>query len=219
VEGKSDKIFVDAWAPRAFKDHAIVTHSHQGKGSLPKDPMAKSDPKRRGLLDQLPAKLRAFAESGDPQDSAVLVLIDADAENCIELKQQLLKMAEGLNPKPNVVFRIAVEETEAFYLGDLKALKLAYPEADMVKARKYAPDSICGTSELFGQIVHDGGLNKVTWAEKMGQIMAVVPHQNRSPSFRAFHAGIAKLTAASTSVPKRSTRKYRHVARTSKVRR
>ena len=214
VEGLSEKALIDRWAPRAFRGHSFEAHPHQGKGTLPDDPAGPPVPRRRGLLDLLPATLRAFAAAGE---SAILVLVDADRDDCTRLKRRLVAMAAKLDPRPNVVFRIAVEETEAFYLGDLHALGLAFPKADTRRARQYKPDSICGTAELFGEIVGDGGLNKVWWAEAIGPHLTTVPKRSRSPSFRALHAGVKKLLETSDEPAKK--RKFKHVARTSGKRR
>ncbi len=172
-----------------------------------------------GCLSFHPRKIVTTGEGGAvTTGDAVLVLVDADEEHCIVLKDSLVTLATSLNPRPNVVFRIAVEETEAFYLGDLRALQIAFPDADMAKARRYTPDSVCGTAEKFGEIVDDGGLNKVHWAEEMGPRITVDPGKSRSPSFKALHAGIAKLIASQPQ-PQPRPRKFRHVSRTSRTRR
>jgi len=167
----------------------------------------------------LPAKLKAFAAAGIENDNAILVLVDADNDNCVNLKRSLVQLANSLNPRPNVVFRIAVEESEAFYLGDLHALKLAFPHADMALARSYVQDSVCGTAEMFGRVVGDNRFDKVSWAEKIGPRMAIDPKKNRSPSFRALHEGIRKLITPPVPVPKKPKRKFRHAPRTSPSRR
>ena len=195
VEGKSEKELIERWGCRAFPQHTLVAHPHQGKGDLPKGPRGKPNPKRRGLLDLLPVTLRAFGESAARDDEGVLVLVDTDDERCTALKARIAAATKKLPRLPRVVFRIAVEETEAFYLGDLRGLQAAFPDADMKKAREYLPDSICGTAELFGEIVDDGGLNKVAWAEVMGEHLTTSPARSRSPSFKALHAGVSKLIA------------------------
>lgn len=204
VEGRSESAFIDAWAGRAFPGHEFRPHPHEGKGSLPRK-NARPDPRRKGLLDLLPATLRAYGETRTASDYAVVVLVDADEENCLVLKKRLVAMAKEVRPRPQrLLFRIAVEETEAYYLGDLKALKAAFPQADMTRARRYKPDSIVGTAELFGEIVDDGGLNKVAWAHEMGARLTTDAATSRSESFRALVTGITKLVAPrSTPAPKR----------------
>ncbi|MBI3270934.1 MAG: hypothetical protein HYZ53_18170 [Planctomycetes bacterium] len=208
---------MEAWGPRAFKGHSFQAHPHQGMGALPDDFEARPDPKRRGLLDLLPATLRAYADSAASRNDAVLVLVDADDKKCEVLLSKLLALAESLSPRPNLVFRLAIEETEAFYLGDLRALRSAFPNADMSKANAYVPDSICDTAELFGQIVGDGGMNKVWWAEEMGPRVTTKPSHSRSPSFRKLHAGIVRLLKPSAGSP-RKQRRFRHVARSARRR-
>lgn len=209
VEGKSESELIERWAPRAFKGHTFIAHPHQGKGTLPKNPTHKPDPRRHGLLDLLPATLRAYGSSPNAAGDAVLVLVDADREDCTKLKAKLVSLVQSTNPRPKVVIRIAVEETEAFYLGDLRALRIAFPNADMRKARRYQNDSIVGTAELFGEIVADGGLNKVHWAEEMGLRLTTNPSRSTSPSFRALHRGIAKLIAGQPTPGRRSKKHWK----------
>ncbi len=215
VEGPSETAFVTRWARRAFPTLSVRVHAHQGKGEIPADPSRLPDPRRRGLLDQLPAKLRAFGASAN---NAVLVLVDADSQNCTKLKAALVQMAEQIQPLPPVLFRIAVEESEAFYLGDQRAVKSAYPNANLRLLRDYRPDSIVGTAELFGRVIGDGGLNKVAWAAMMGDHLTTDPGKSRSPSFRAFCAAFPRLglprLGSSDQQPKSRTKhwKSRHSA-------
>ncbi|HET9624448.1 MAG TPA: DUF4276 family protein [Kofleriaceae bacterium] len=208
VEGPSEKALLDAWAPRAFPGHEFNLRPHQGKGTLPAD--GRSDPRRRGLLDQLPATLRAYAKTFG-NDEAVLVLVDADAEDCVDLKQRLLNVAKTESPSLNVVFRIAVEETEAFYFGDLKAIAAAFPDADHEAAREFAPDSrpAEGTAETFAKVVRDGTLRKVEWAEKMGTKLTTRPEKSRSPSFKALYAGLERLTTTKAPSAKRRAKHWK----------
>lgn len=67
------------------------------------------------MLDQLPAKLRGFAEL--PGTYCVVVPVDADNDNCLELKSKLVNLYESIDPRPSyVLFRIADEETESWLL-------------------------------------------------------------------------------------------------------
>jgi hypothetical protein len=206
VEGPSEKVLLERWAPRAFPGHQFFLRPHQGKGELPR--RREVDPKRRGLLDQLPATLRAYAKTCTANE-AVLVLVDADDNDCVTLKRQLLELAQNECPNLRVVFRIAVEETEAFYFGDLKAIKAAFPDADMERARSFVPDSLPtnGTAEEFATVVGDDTLRKVDWAERMSTKLTTSPAASRSPSFKALHAGIKKLVQVART-PKRKAKKH-----------
>ena len=220
VEGKSEQILNDRWGQRAFPKHEVVSHAHQGKGRIPTDPMGPPESKRRGLLDLLPATLRAYGAASH-SNAAVLVLVDADDDGCVSLKKELVDMAAKIRPLPKrLLFRIAVEETEAFYFGDLAGLERAFPSADMVKARAYKPDEVCRTAELFGEVVGDGGLNKVAWAATMGELLTVRPQGSRSPSFKAFHGAFLRLAAprskAVVTPPKRKAKKHGKSIRSAK---
>lgn len=210
VEGPSERVLLDAWAPRLLKTAQIKVHPHQGKGSFPSDSRRKPDPKRRGLLDQLPAKLRAFANSLDPEADGVLVLIDADDSDTQVLRTKVAELAQELAGL-RVAVTVAIEETEAFYLGDLNALMRAFPNADRAKAAAYVPDSVCGTWELFGEIVGDDGANKVGWAEAMGPRLTTNPAKSRSPSFRDLIRQIRALLPSKSRARKQRT--FRHLAK------
>ena len=169
-------------------------HPHQGKGKLPEDPFARPELRHRGLLDQLPAKLRGFAKSL-PAEACVLVLVDADDTPCTALLADLKGMLVQLGDKrpPNVLFRLAIEETESWFIADPAAIKLAYPKANIKNLPK-TPDEIVGAWELLakaiGTKVAVSGRDKHAWAEKIS------PHLNldqvASPSLRKLIAGISQ---------------------------
>ena len=110
------------------------------------------------------------------------------------------------------VFCIAVEEIEAWLLGDESAIVKAYPQAKTKgKLRilhNYEQDSICGTWEVLADVVYPGGLLKLRksgdnpgmlkseWAKNIGVHMDL--QNNKSPSFQRFLAEIQKrITIAS----------------------
>lgn len=196
VEGPSEQHFLELWGRRFLPDCELRVHPHQGKGTLPKlgDKNQKTLRLRRGLLDQLPAKLAALGKALDHKEERVVVLIDADSEDLTQLRADLAALAASLVPAPVVKFCFAVEELEAFYLGDLKALAAAYPGHDQRLLARYQPDSICGTWEYFGQVIGDDGGNKVAWAEAMGSKLTTKPEQSRSPSFKDFCRDLIELT-------------------------
>jgi len=208
VEGLSESALLERWVPRLLKAEDFRVHPHQGKGSLPENADDRPDPRRRGLLDQLPAKLRGYASSTDRKSLHVVVLVDADDDDPAKLARDIAAAANRVAPDLAVTVCLAVEETEAFYLGDLKALKAAFPKADLKKARAYKPDSICGSWELFGQIVDDLGGNKVAWAEAMGVVLTTRAEESRSPSFKDFVRSM--LLVKTQREPKPSRKPHRH---------
>src|SRR5271169_6264361 len=104
TEGSSDVPAVKEILTRRFKlkenEHFRI-HPHRGKGSLPDNPLSLPDPKRRGLLDQLPAKLRGYAHM--PQWYCIVVLVDSDDTECRRLKQSLVGLYSILDRRPNCV--------------------------------------------------------------------------------------------------------------------
>jgi hypothetical protein len=163
---------------------------------LPNHPDARPIPKREGLLDQLPAKLRAYGRALDPSTDRVLVFLDLDDDDCLDLKRRLLATLGTCNPQPVVLFRIAIEEMEAFYLGDPAAIRRAFPQAKLRRLRGYVQDSICGTWELFREVIDAIIEDKPEWAEKMGANLGIEwrgRDANRSPSFQQFCRALLQL--------------------------
>ena len=153
VEGISEATLLGPWLKRFQPGHIHRIVPHQGKGTLPLRPEEPSDPKHRGLLDQLPAKLRAYGRSLDPATDRVLALVDADDDDCKALKASMLSVWRGCNPRPEAMFRIAVEETEAFYLGDRRAIRAAFRTCRRTPYDSYVQDSVCGTWEVFQAVI------------------------------------------------------------------
>ena len=142
--------------------------------------------------------------------SAVIVVVDLDDKNCQDFKQELLCVLRDCNPSPTALFRIAIEEIEAWLLGDAEAVKEAYPQASRPVLYRYRPDSICGTWEVLADAVSPGGsakLKKLGYPEagriKCEWAKQIIPHieldRNRSKSFQVFRDGIRKLAGESVS--------------------
>lgn len=197
VEGPSEAVLLREWLPRFLPSgHSFTIIQHRGKGHIPGNPARRPNPNNEGLLDQLPAKLRAYGKSLMSDTDRVVVLVDLDNDNCHDLKNRLIALLKYCKPKPVVLFRIAIEETEAFYLGDWKAIKAAFPKAKYHKLRGYEQDSICGTWEQFQQIIGAPSEDKVEWAKLMGPHLTTLwsgPKANKSPSFCQFCRGLLRL--------------------------
>jgi len=160
------------------------------------------------LLANLPARLKGYRQ-WLPSDWHVVVLIDVDNEDCRALKQRLEQVAvdAGLATKTaaggerfQVLNRLAIEELEAWFIGDEEALRAAYPriEKNLAQKEKYRdPDAIAGgTWEALERLLQKagyfrGGLGKVTAAREISQHM--VPERNRSRSFQVFRDGLLEM--------------------------
>ena len=207
IEDASGRIAVDAVLEKILgangANHSWRTHGYKGSERIPKSLRGKTDPKKRLLLNQLPRLLQGYGKSLD-DSAAVVVVVDLDDRDCLAFKRELLAVLNACDPRPNALFRIAIEEGEAWLLGDCAAVKAAYPRAKDSVLNAYEQDAICGTWEVLADAVHVGGaaalakagwpapgVAKCAWARKIAPHMD--PDRNRSPSFQAFRDGVRRL--------------------------
>ena len=207
VEDQSCRIALDQILEKILGTDPMVhswrSHHFKGPGCIPSDLHGPRYPKSRLLLDNLPSLLRAYGKSLQ-ESAAVIVVVDLDRRDCMAFKRQLLGVLNACNPRPRARFRIAIEESEAWLLGDRKAVKVAYPRAKNSVLNSYVQDNICGTWEVLAEAVNRGGLAplkragypevgeaKCEWARKIAPHMDV--DQNKSESFQVFRDGIRKL--------------------------
>jgi hypothetical protein len=166
---------------------------YKGTARIPKNLRPKTDSARRMLLDQLPKLLRGYGKARP--DSNIVVICDLDKRDKESFLAELTNVLNLCSPRPKAFFCLAVEELEAWYLGDLDAIRLAYPSAKNDVLSRYVPDSICDTWELLADAVYRGGrtvLSKKGWQavgiEKSNWATSIAPHMtieaNRSPSFQ-----------------------------------
>ena len=158
------------------------------------------------LLKELPKRLKGYRR-WIPNDWRIIVLIDEDRKDCLQMKERLEKAAReaGLRTKSSttsegnfqVVNRLAVEELEAWFFGDVEALRKAYPKVSKTlqyQARYRDPDAVPGgTYEALERLLvraryYTGKLPKVTVAQNIAQHME--PNRNRSKSFQVFLEGL-----------------------------
>jgi hypothetical protein len=212
VEDASGGLLLETLLPKIIgangQPHTWRIHPFKGKGKLPDNYSAKNTPHRWGLLDQLPRLLRGYDRA--PGIDAVVVIVDADCDDCKDLLARLKAAAAQCNPRQTTLFRIAIEEVEAWYLGDRQAILAAFPKAKKAVLDDYVQDSACGTWEVLSDAVYSGGATaikrhgwplpgqiKCDWAQKIGPRLD--PERNRSPSFCKFRDGILRLTASRPS--------------------
>jgi len=178
-------------------------HSYYGGGHIPKGCRPKTDASKRMLLDQLPRILRGFGKV--PYSGYLIIICDLDDRNKKQFLSELNDILNGCNPKPDARFCLAIEEFEAWYLGDLAAIRKAYPKAKNSILNGYKNDSICGTWELLADAVCKGGSRalinegwqaigkqKSIWAEEISPFMNV--DDNISPSFRDMYKQMRSIT-------------------------
>ncbi|RAK68333.1 DUF4276 family protein [Hymenobacter edaphi] len=161
------------------------------------------------LLKQLTTVLKGYKrrlEQPGQQDLRVVVLVDADdiaERRRQELEQAateagLLTYAQAAGQRPfYVVNTLAVQELEAWFLGDPLAIQTAYPR---VRPQHFGglpdnPDTVAEAWEALLRVLQKADPKatkaKVRWAE------TIAPHldieRNSSPSFQYFRQCLASL--------------------------
>jgi len=206
IEDSSGEQLLNCLLPRILGPlggpHTWRLHSYKGIGRIPRDLKTTGDASKRILLDQVPKILRGYAKS--PGIDAIVVVLDSDRKDCKAFLAELKALADDCDMSSKTLFRLAIEETEAWYLGDREALAKAYPRAKTKALDDYVQDSVCGTWEVVADALFPGGSKKVKkagwplpgqlkheWAEKIGPLMDI--EDNASPSFCKLRDGLRWL--------------------------
>lgn len=201
VEDQSGKKSLDILAPKIAGDsHTFEIIAYRGLGRL---------------LVNLPKLLKGYGNTHagyKNYPAAVIVVCDLDDKCLKAFRQQLYEILNNCNPKPLARFCIAIEEGEAWLLGDIPAIKSAYPKAKDQVLKAYKNDSVCGTWECLANAVYRGGekalakegwqgvgREKSIWAEKIAPRMDV--ESNKSPSFRYFKDTLQNLSQQAEKQP------------------
>lgn len=163
---------------------------------------------KQDLLLKLAGRLKGY-RSWLPGDWYIIVLIDQDREQCVTLKQRLEEIAHGeglitrsnagLNRKIQVINRLAIEELEAWFFGDVTAINMAYQRvpSSLDRRTKFRnPDAIRNTAEALERVLkaagyYRGGMPKIEVARRITEYME--PNRNSSKSFRIFRDALIDL--------------------------
>ncbi|MFD7918346.1 DUF4276 family protein [Streptomyces sp. NPDC059740] len=129
-----------------------------------------------------------------------------------EVKEQLDALARGagLTPRADspaagsftVLNRIAMREWESWYFGDWPAVRAGFPKVAREAPRSYRGnlDVVAGKcSDAFEKVLFAGGVrlpSKPGWGRRVGPHLKL--EGNRSPSFRAFVAGVREIAGIRT---------------------
>ena len=210
VEDQSGKKALEFLVPKIVESkNTFRIVGYRGIGRIPSNLSNSLDASRRQLLDQLPRLLggygRTYASTSTELQAAVIVVCDLDDKCMKSFRKELLDVLKACNPKPITRFCLAIEEGEAWLLGDSAAVRKAYPGARVNVLEQYENDAICGTWELLADAVYTGGsqgLKKRGWMavgrEKSAWSEQIAPHidvdRNASPSFQYFKEKLQELT-------------------------
>jgi hypothetical protein len=199
IEDISGKKLLEEVAPKILEEeHTYTVHAYRGIGRLPKNLNRSADPSKRILLDQIPRIIRGlgktYASYAKNYHATAIVVCDLDHRNKQDFLAELMSILDNCNPAPTTIFALAVEEGESWMLGDINAIKTAYPNAKDQILRAYINDSICGTWETLADAVYPGGAQilktrsyQIIGKEKFEWASKIAPHMdisnNNSPSF------------------------------------
>ncbi len=195
VEEWSSKEVLNNLLPKIFDSSiSYQIHAFQGK---------------RDLMKKLPNRLRGYKRAYKARlgnDYKIVVLIDEDRVDCKKLKERLenissdagliSKSKADLNEPFQILNRIAIEELEAWFFGDIEAIVTAYPKVNknIANQKKYRnPDDIGGgTAEALKKLLQDKDYyqGKIQTAREISRYMN--PKNNRSKSFQVFYFKIAQ---------------------------
>ena len=192
IEEASAEIVLNEIIPRIMGDNTTFKiHDFRGKSNLIKN-----------LLNRMKGYSNIIKHQ---EDLRIVILIDKDSQNCQELKQKLEEIAieSGLTiPSTSnnfqVLNRIVVEELEAWFFGDINALREAYPKVpeSLTKRRSYRiPDEIKGgTWEALERILSTAGYYEKGFMPKTEVARNIAPFMNpelnSSKSFQVFRDGL-----------------------------
>jgi len=185
VEEQSIEMALKILVPKMIgSQHTFVIHNFQDK---------------KKLLKRLPKRMQAYANFL-PDDWRIVVLVDRDNDDCKKLKQALCTASYVMTQKKGfvVLHRIAIEELEAWFLGDIPAIRVEFPKvpANLDKKQKFRdPDAIKGgTWKTLDKLIKDygyQGLFKTDFAKRVAPFMDI--ENNRSKSFQVFRDGLRKI--------------------------
>lgn len=216
IEDESTKILIDHVMNKIrekYPDNIIAYDSKffKGIGGLRKNGKALEQ-KTGKLLNDLPLYLRAFNHTLPYiKDAALFIVLDNDKREPKQFRLELENIAISNMILLDYVFCIAVKEMEAWLLGDVEAIKTAYPNTKISAWHGYEQDEICDTWEVLANAVYPGGLKKLKrlagtgyhvigkakaeWADRIGGALNL--EQNISPSFQKFISELrARIEAA-----------------------
>ncbi|MBD2362780.1 DUF4276 family protein [Anabaena minutissima FACHB-250] len=186
VEEYSTEVTLNFIVPKIIGDiHTFKIHNFQNKDKL---------------LKRLTERMQGYSKF-IPDDWRIVIIVDQDRDNCQELKNKLCDASSIVTKqKGNIVLhRIAVEELESWFLGDVQAIRVEYERipASLSQTAKFRnPDAIPGgTWEQLDRILkkygYQTGLQKIDFAQKVSRHMDV--ENNLSKSFQVFRDGLRKI--------------------------
>ncbi len=219
VEDASGKILLEHLVPKIIgpkgKPHRyrivnIQELKHRVMAQMPRH-LARTLPWDTILFQTLSLQMKVYGKTLPRKNGIVIVVVDLDYHDKQAFQDQLEQLIDACDPSPEGFVRLAVEEGEAWILGDPDAVRRAYPFAREYVLQSYEQDSICGTWEQLADAIYHGGSErleeigyphigreKCLWADNIGQYMDV--DLNGSPSFQRFRDTLRHAAAVPVEI-------------------
>ncbi len=141
------------------------------------------------LKKSIPTKMRTF--SNFHEKVILVILFDQHTNDCLALKKELIRLCEA-NGNCRFLVRIVCRELESWYLGDMEAIKAAYPSFKPEKYKnksKFRNPDWCNAAEELGKI-----LPQFQKREASNNIPLYFDlSRNASPSFNHFLSGLKRI--------------------------
>ncbi|MES2877826.1 MAG: DUF4276 family protein [Pseudomonadota bacterium] len=177
LEEPSMKILLDGLLPRLFPGWVVNQHfqcvKHDGKSDLDRS---------------IPRKLSAWRIPGD----RFVIVRDNDNTDCLQLKARLQALCL-VSGHPETLIRLACQELESWYVGDLQSLAQAFddPKLDTPALRKRfaVPDDWQKPSVELERLIP--AFQKGSGARTMAVYLRET--SNRSVSFQMFVRGVRRV--------------------------
>lgn len=206
IEDQSSAVLIERIMNKVIVDETDTydCKSFKGIGGFTKKNTIKETHTGK-ILNDLATYMRGFQRSLQGLDAVQIIVLDNDDNDPEIFREQLKAVAEQNGIYMDHVFCLAIEEVEAWMLGDETAIEKAYPNYKKSVLHSYKQDSICGTWEVLADVVYDGGIKdikkkkmsymeigklKSEWADKIGKYMDF--NSNKSPSFNYFYKNICE---------------------------
>jgi hypothetical protein len=169
------KVLLEGLLPRLIPATEFLCVPHEGKTDLQKS---------------IPRKLARWREPG----VRFVVVHDNDGGDCKALKRKLRKLCQSRTAGEYLI-RIACQELEAWYLGDLAAMGRAFDDLSLPKRRQKAqyrdPDALQDPSAEVARLVPS--FQKISGARRMAPCLDL--DSSTSRSFSVFIEGVRRLAA------------------------
>lgn len=175
LEGHSEKEMLKEFIPRLFQNKI--------------NPIYIVFNGKQDLEQSLSKKLSGWIKP----ESAFVILLDQDQEDCEKVKGRLIEICNQSASSHTYIVRIACHELESWYFGDLSSVGKALQKPDLIKYKhkqKYRePDKIKEPSKELIKITNNS-YQKIASSREIGKYLSTQPNRNTSPSFHVFIKGI-----------------------------